>query len=183
MRRVGFAVAALAIILGGAAKGTTLDAASVNGAQWSGRDAEALDPALVHAPTLPRRTWRTLRVVRAHSVTHLPSRNRPLCVSCSPCGSGTLSAFIGCHSKSGESAVSERTTKPLHKADNVTAKSASPSKREKLVDEALEKTFPASDPPSYMGGSTTGGPRRGTFRSDDVTDKARRKLQQETNRR
>jgi hypothetical protein len=68
MRRVGFAVAALAIILGGAAKGTTLDAASVNGAQWSGRDAEALDPALVHAPTLPRRTWRTLRVVRAHSV-------------------------------------------------------------------------------------------------------------------
>jgi hypothetical protein len=48
--------------------------------------------------------------------------------------------------------------------DHVAAKEASPQDREKLVDEAVEATFPASDPPSYMGGAATGGPRRGTGR-------------------
>ena len=51
------------------------------------------------------------------------------------------------------------------KTDHVAAKEASPRQREKLVDEAVEATFPASDPPSYMGGAATGGPRPGTGRS------------------
>jgi hypothetical protein len=39
------------------------------------------------------------------------------------------------------------------------AQEAAPPKREKLIDAALDESFPASDPPSYMGGAVTGGPR------------------------
>jgi hypothetical protein len=53
----------------------------------------------------------------------------------------------------------------MGETDHIAAKEASPRNREKLVDEAVEATFPASDPPSYMGGAATGGPRRGTGRS------------------
>ncbi len=48
---------------------------------------------------------------------------------------------------------------PEHKVDHVAAKEAAPPKREKLIDKAVEDTFPASDPPSYMGGAATGGPK------------------------
>ena len=37
---------------------------------------------------------------------------------------------------------------------------ASADKRDSVVDEALKETFPASDPPSYMGGAVTGGPKK-----------------------
>ena len=46
-----------------------------------------------------------------------------------------------------------------HKVDHVAAKEAPPHKREKLIDKAVEDSFPASDPPSYMGGAATGGPK------------------------
>jgi len=52
------------------------------------------------------------------------------------------------------------------KTDRVAAKEAPPAKREKLIDEAVEGTFPASDPPSYMGGAATGGPRKGALKPD-----------------
>jgi hypothetical protein len=44
--------------------------------------------------------------------------------------------------------------------DLIAAKEATPSKRAELIDEAIEETFPASDPPAFMGGATTGGPRQ-----------------------
>ncbi len=68
--------------------------------------------------------------------------------------------------------MASRETEPLHRADPVAAKDAeAPRKREKLVDDALEKTFPASDPPSYVGGSATGGPKKGTVKPGEVAGK------------
>jgi hypothetical protein len=61
---------------------------------------------------------------------------------------------------------------PAHKADPIAAKEAHPAKRERLVDKAVEATFPASDPPSYMGGAATGGPRKGAVKPGEV-DKTR----------
>jgi hypothetical protein len=58
--------------------------------------------------------------------------------------------------------------KKAGKTDHVAAKKASPRDREKLVDEAVEATFPASDPPSYMGGAATGGPRSSKRRSSET---------------
>jgi hypothetical protein len=46
------------------------------------------------------------------------------------------------------------------KTDRIAAKTASVKTREKLIDEAGEDSFPASDPPSYMGGATTGAPKK-----------------------
>lgn len=37
---------------------------------------------------------------------------------------------------------------------------ASVVKRQSLVDEAVQETFPASDPPAYMGKLVPGAPRR-----------------------
>jgi len=58
--------------------------------------------------------------------------------------------------------------RPIHKADPIAAKEARPEKREKLVDKAVEATFPASDPPSYMGGMATGGPRKGAVKPGEI---------------
>jgi hypothetical protein len=44
-------------------------------------------------------------------------------------------------------------------ADQIAARTAAEAIREKLVDQAVEDTFPASDPPSYMGGATVGAPQ------------------------
>jgi hypothetical protein len=57
------------------------------------------------------------------------------------------------------SAPESTNAKPEHKVDHIAAKEAPPHKREKLIDKAVEDTFPASDPPSYMGGAATGGPK------------------------
>jgi hypothetical protein len=81
-----------------------------------------------------------------------------------------------------ESTMSANRTKPLHKTDTVAAKVARSDRREKLVDDALERSFPASDPPSYMGGSTTGGSKKGSFTSEDEFKQEKRKLREETNR-
>jgi hypothetical protein len=54
------------------------------------------------------------------------------------------------------------------RADLIAAKEASPAEREKLIDEAVEETFPASDPPSYMGGAAIGGPRRGALKPGET---------------
>jgi hypothetical protein len=51
-------------------------------------------------------------------------------------------------------------TQKASKTDKIAAKSAEGKKREKLIDDAVEDSFPASDPPSYMGGATTGAPRK-----------------------
>ena len=56
-----------------------------------------------------------------------------------------------------------KTTKHPSRTDRIAAKSAEGKTREKLIDEAVEDSFPASDPPSYMGGATTG--RRGSGRA------------------
>jgi hypothetical protein len=61
---------------------------------------------------------------------------------------------------------STRDTKPslvVGKGD-VAAKEAVPSADEKAVDAALEESFPASDPPFYMGGAVIGGPKKGTLK-------------------
>jgi hypothetical protein len=60
--------------------------------------------------------------------------------------------------------ITHRTGAPAGdaKADHIAAKEAPPGKREELIDEAVEETFPASDPPSFMGGAATGGPRQST---------------------
>jgi hypothetical protein len=46
------------------------------------------------------------------------------------------------------------------KTDRIAAKTAAVKTREKLIDEAGEESFPASDPPSFMGGATTGAPKK-----------------------
>jgi hypothetical protein len=46
------------------------------------------------------------------------------------------------------------------KTDRIAAKTAAGKTREKLIDEAVEDSFPASDPPSFMGGATTGAPKK-----------------------
>ncbi|MBV8183408.1 MAG: hypothetical protein JO216_16120 [Hyphomicrobiales bacterium] len=46
------------------------------------------------------------------------------------------------------------------KTDKIAAKSAEGKKRERLIDDAVEDSFPASDPPSFMGGATTGAPKK-----------------------
>jgi hypothetical protein len=63
-------------------------------------------------------------------------------------------------------ATSTPNTKPslVVEKGKVAAKEAAPAKREKLIDEALKESFPASDPPSYMGGAVTGGPKKGTLK-------------------
>jgi hypothetical protein len=43
--------------------------------------------------------------------------------------------------------------------DVIAAKDASKSRQDRLVDAAVEDSFPASDPPAYMGGAATGAPR------------------------
>jgi hypothetical protein len=48
---------------------------------------------------------------------------------------------------------------PLDEKDKVAAKEAAKARRERLVDDAIEDSFPASDPPSFMGASATGAPR------------------------
>jgi hypothetical protein len=54
------------------------------------------------------------------------------------------------------------------RTDRIAAKSAEGKKREKLVDKAVEDSFPASDPPSYMGGATTGAPKKRPRKPDDA---------------
>jgi hypothetical protein len=54
---------------------------------------------------------------------------------------------------------------PLQEKDKVAAKDAAKAKRERLVDNAIEDSFPASDPPSFMGASATGVPRKGKRKS------------------
>jgi hypothetical protein len=56
------------------------------------------------------------------------------------------------------------TQRRQEQADDVAAKEAPRGKREKLVDKAVKDTFPASDPPSFMGAAATGGPKRGTVK-------------------
>jgi len=57
-------------------------------------------------------------------------------------------------------------TSPEQQPDPAVAKGkaapANPTadERDSVVDEALKETFPASDPPSYMGGAVTGGPKK-----------------------
>lgn len=58
-------------------------------------------------------------------------------------------------------------------ADLIAAKEAPPPKREELIDEAVEETFPASDPPSFMGGAATGGPRQRAVVDQSGTKTAR----------
>jgi hypothetical protein len=43
--------------------------------------------------------------------------------------------------------------------DVIAAKDASKPRQDRLVDAAVEDSFPASDPPAYMGGTATGAPR------------------------
>jgi hypothetical protein len=52
------------------------------------------------------------------------------------------------------------------KIDPIAAKDAPTPKSEEAVDLAVEGTFPASDPPSYMGGAHTGAPVRKSPRSN-----------------
>jgi hypothetical protein len=56
--------------------------------------------------------------------------------------------------------VRAKSSNPPGKTDPIVAGTVAEATREKLIDEAVEETFPASDPPSYMGGATTGAPRR-----------------------
>ncbi len=58
--------------------------------------------------------------------------------------------------------------KPPSKSDRIAAKSADGKKRERLIDDAVEDTFPASDPPSYMGGATTGAPKKRPRKPDEA---------------
>jgi hypothetical protein len=64
-------------------------------------------------------------------------------------------------------------TKPdlIVEKGKIAAKEAAPAKRERLVDAAIEESFPASDPPSYMGGAVTGGPKKGALKPAE-TDKS-----------
>ncbi|MBV9113978.1 MAG: hypothetical protein JOY67_14255 [Hyphomicrobiales bacterium] len=57
-------------------------------------------------------------------------------------------------------------TNPPSKTDKIAAKSADGKKRERLIDDAVEDSFPASDPPSYMGGATTGAPKKKPHKPD-----------------
>jgi len=68
------------------------------------------------------------------------------------------------------SATSTEIGKPVDPArsDRIAVKEVPAAKREKLIDMAVEGTFPASDPPSYMGGATTGGPRKGAVKPGDT---------------
>ncbi|MBV9053210.1 MAG: hypothetical protein JO357_03710 [Hyphomicrobiales bacterium] len=59
------------------------------------------------------------------------------------------------------------TQKPS-KTDKIAAKSADGKKRERLIDDAVEDSFPASDPPSYMGGATTGAPKKRPRKPDEA---------------
>jgi hypothetical protein len=61
-----------------------------------------------------------------------------------------------------------KTVKQPSRTDRIAAKSAEGKKREKLVDKAVEDSFPASDPPSYMGGATTGAPKKRPRKPDDA---------------
>jgi hypothetical protein len=61
--------------------------------------------------------------------------------------------------------------KPPSKSDRIAAKSAEGKTREKLIDKAVEDSFPASDPPSYMGGATTGAPKKRPRKPDDADQK------------
>jgi hypothetical protein len=58
--------------------------------------------------------------------------------------------------------------KPPSKTDKIAAKSADGKKRERLIDDAVEDSFPASDPPSYMGGATTGAPKKRPRKPDEA---------------
>ena len=60
------------------------------------------------------------------------------------------------------------TTKRPSSTDRIAAKSAEGKTREKLIDEAVEESFPASDPPSYMGGATTGAPKKRPRKPDEA---------------
>lgn len=50
---------------------------------------------------------------------------------------------------------------PAHKADPIAAKEAPPHKRKRLVDKAVEATFPASNPPLLYGRRGDGRPAQG----------------------
>ena len=56
------------------------------------------------------------------------------------------------------------------RCDQVAAMSADEKTREKLIDRAVEDSFPASDPPSYMGGVTTGAPKKRRPHEADEAD-------------
>jgi hypothetical protein len=58
-------------------------------------------------------------------------------------------------------ATSAQTPKPVARRDNldiIVAKDATRPRQDRLVDAAVEDSFPASDPPAYMGGTATGAP-------------------------
>ena len=59
-------------------------------------------------------------------------------------------------------------TQTPSKTDKIAAKSAEGKKRERLIDDAVEDSFPASDPPSYMGGATTGAPKKRPRKPDEA---------------
>jgi len=54
------------------------------------------------------------------------------------------------------------------RTDRIAANSAEGKTREDLIDEAVEESFPASDPPSYMGGATTGAPKKQPRKPDEA---------------
>jgi hypothetical protein len=59
-------------------------------------------------------------------------------------------------------------------SDIIAAKEAPKPRQDRLVDAAVEDTFPASDPPAYMGGTATGAPshtnRAGSCASGEAGD-------------
>jgi hypothetical protein len=72
------------------------------------------------------------------------------------------------------SAQTSKSTTCRVSLDIIAAKGAPKPRQDRLVDAAVEDTFPASDPPAYMGGTATGAPshvkRAGTCTSGEGGD-------------